>query len=129
MVPKKGSLAYDASKAALNHLLRELAIEMAPLVRVNGVAPATVVQGSSMFPRDRVIASLRKYGIRFEDSESTEALTDKLAKFYADRTLTRSPITPGDQAEAYFVLLSDRFSKTTGQLVPVDGGLHEAFLR
>jgi enoyl-[acyl-carrier-protein] reductase (NADH) len=52
-----------------------------------------------------------------------------LAKFYADRTLTRSPITPGDQAEAYFVLLSDRFSKTTGQLVPVDGGLHEAFLR
>lgn len=129
VVPKKGSLAYDASKAALNHLLRELAIEMAPLVRVNGVAPATVVQGSSMFPRDRVIASLRKYGIRFADSESTEALTDKLAKFYADRTLTRSPITPGDQAEAYFVLLSDRFSKTTGQLVPVDGGLQEAFLR
>jgi len=129
VVPKQGSLAYDASKAALNHLLRELAIEMAPLVRVNGVAPATVVQGSSMFPRDRVIASLRKYGIRFEDSESVEALTDKLANFYADRTLTRSPITPGDQAEAYFVLLSDRFSKTTGQLVPVDGGLHEAFLR
>jgi rhamnulose-1-phosphate aldolase/alcohol dehydrogenase len=129
VVPKKGSLAYDASKAALNHLLRELAIEMAPLVRVNGVAPATVVQGSSMFPRDRVIASLKKYGIRFEDSESTESLTDKLANFYAARTLTRSPITPGDQAEAYFVLLSDRLSKTTGQVVPVDGGLHEAFLR
>lgn len=82
-----------------------------------------------MFPRDRVIASLKKYGIQFDDSESTEALTDKLAKFYADRTLTRSPITPGDQAEAYFVLLSDRFSKSTGQLVPVDGGLQEAFLR
>lgn len=129
VVPKKGSLAYDASKAALNHLLRELAIEMAPLVRVNGVAPATVVQGSSMFPRDRVIASLKKYGIQFDDSESTESLTDKLAKFYADRTLTRSPITPGDQAEAYFVLLSDRLGKTTGQVVPVDGGLHEAFLR
>lgn len=129
VVPKKGSLAYDASKAALNHLLRELAIEMAPLVRVNGIAPATVVQGSSMFPRDRVIASLKKYGIRFDVSESTEALTEKLAKFYADRTLTRSPITPGNQAEAYFVLLSDRLSKTTGQIVPVDGGLHEAFLR
>ncbi|HEY5233952.1 MAG TPA: bifunctional rhamnulose-1-phosphate aldolase/short-chain dehydrogenase, partial [Verrucomicrobiae bacterium] len=54
-VAKKGSVAYDVSKAAGNHLVRELAIELAPLVRVNGVAPATVVQGSAMFPRDRVI--------------------------------------------------------------------------
>src|SRR6185369_14400303 len=35
VVAKKGSLAYDTSKAAANHLVRELAIEMAPLVRVN----------------------------------------------------------------------------------------------
>ena len=60
-VAKKGSVAYDTSKAAANHLVRELAIELAPLVRVNGVAPATVVQGSSMFPRERVIGSLSKY--------------------------------------------------------------------
>src|SRR5262245_29302681 len=59
VVPKKGSLAYDTAKAAANHLVRELAMEMAPLVRVNAVAPATVVKGSTMFPRDRVIASLR----------------------------------------------------------------------
>ena len=57
VVAKKGSLAYDTSKAAANHLVRELAIEMSPLVRVNAVAPATVVKGSTMFPRDRVIAS------------------------------------------------------------------------
>jgi len=50
-------------------------------------------------------------------------------QFYADRTLTRSPITPADQAEAYFLLIADRLSKTTGQIVTVDGGLHEAFLR
>ena len=62
-VAKKGSVAYDVSKAAGNHLVRELAIELAPLVRVNGVAPATVVQGSAMFPRDRVIGSLAKYNI------------------------------------------------------------------
>jgi NAD(P)-dependent dehydrogenase (short-subunit alcohol dehydrogenase family) len=54
-VSKKGSVAYDTSKAAANHLIRELAIELSPLVRVNGLAPATVVEGSSMFPRDRVI--------------------------------------------------------------------------
>jgi rhamnulose-1-phosphate aldolase/alcohol dehydrogenase len=46
VVAKKGSLAYDTSKAAANHLVRELAVEMAPLVRVNGVAPATVVRAA-----------------------------------------------------------------------------------
>ncbi|MGB8354274.1 MAG: bifunctional rhamnulose-1-phosphate aldolase/short-chain dehydrogenase [Chthoniobacteraceae bacterium] len=128
-VAKKGSLAYDTSKAAANHLVRELAIELAPLVRVNGVAPATVVQGSAMFPRDRVIGSLAKYNIPYTDDEATESLVSKLAKFYADRTLTKVPITPADQAEAYFLLVSKRLSKTTGQVITVDGGLHEAFLR
>ena len=128
-VAKKGSVAYDTSKAAANHLVREMAMELAPLVRVNGVAPATVVQGSAMFPRERVIGSLAKYNIPFKDDEATESLVGKLAQFYADRTLTKSPITPADQAEAYFLLVSSRLSKTTGQIVTVDGGLHEAFLR
>ena len=39
------------------------------------------------------------------------------------------PITPADQAEAYFLLVTNRLSKTTGQVITVDGGLHEAFLR
>lgn len=128
-VAKKASLAYDTSKAAANHLVRELAIELAPLVRVNGVAPATVVQGSAMFPRDRVIGSLAKYGISYRADEPTEALVARLAQFYADRTLTKSTITPVDLAEAYFLLVSQRLSKTTGQILAVDGGLHEAFLR
>ena len=129
VVAKKGSVAYDCSKAAANHLVRELAIELAPTVRVNGVAPATVVQGSAMFPRDRVIGSLAKYNIPYTDDEATESLVKKLAQFYADRTLTKAPITPADQAEAYFLLVSQRLSKTTGQIITVDGGLHEAFLR
>jgi len=128
-VAKKGSLAYDTSKAAANHLVRELAMELSPLVRVNGVAPATVVQGSAMFPRDRVIGSLAKYHIPYTEDEATDSLVGKLAQFYADRTLTKSPITPADQAEAYFLLVSKRLSKTTGQILTVDGGLHEAFLR
>ena len=128
-VSKKGSLAYDASKAAANHLVRELAIELAPLVRVNGLAPATVVEGSSMFPRDRVISSLSKYNIPYSEDEDTEALRDKLAEFYANRTLTKSPIRLADQAEVAYLLASDRLNKTTGQIISVDGGLHEAFLR
>ncbi|QQS47442.1 MAG: bifunctional rhamnulose-1-phosphate aldolase/short-chain dehydrogenase [Acidobacteriota bacterium] len=129
VVAKKGSLAYDASKAAANHLVRELAIELAPLVRVNAVAPATVVKGSTMFPRDRVIASLTKYAIAFSEDEDTEALRGKLADFYAKRSLTQSPIEPEDQAEAIFLLVSRRLSKTTGHVIPVDGGLQDGFLR
>jgi rhamnose utilization protein RhaD (predicted bifunctional aldolase and dehydrogenase)/NAD(P)-dependent dehydrogenase (short-subunit alcohol dehydrogenase family) len=129
VVPKKGSEAYDTSKSALNHLIRELAVGLAPLVRVNGIAPATVVAGSTMFPRDRVMHSLEKYGIAFADSESTDALRDKLANFYAQRTLTRRPILPKDCAEAIVWLLSDASAKTTGHIIPVDGGLSEAYLR
>jgi NAD(P)-dependent dehydrogenase (short-subunit alcohol dehydrogenase family) len=128
-VSKKGSLAYDASKAAANHIVRELAITLAPLVNVNALAPATVVQGSSMFPRDRVISSLSKYGIAFTEDETTESLRNKLAEFYAQRTLSKQAITPDDQAEAAYVLISGQLGKTTGQVISVDGGLHEAFLR
>lgn len=129
VVAKRGSLAYDVSKAAGNHLVRELAIELAPLVRVNAVAPATVVEGSAMFPRDRVIASLTKYAITFAETESDDELRAKLAGFYARRTLTQSAITPADQAEAVFILLSRRLAKTTGHVIPVDGGLADGFLR
>ncbi len=129
VVAKRGSIAYDTSKAAANHLVRELAIELAPLVRVNGVAPATVVQGSAMFPRKRIIGSLAKYRIAYREDESTASLTEKLAQFYAERTLTKSPITPGDVAEACVMLVGGKLCKTTGQIIAVDGGLPEAFLR
>jgi len=129
VVPKKGSEAYDTSKAALSHLIRELAIKLSPLVRVNGVAPATVVAGSTMFPRDRVIQSLQKYKIDFSETESTEALRTKLANFYAQRTLTNRPILPQDCANAIVWLAGDQSGKTTGHVIPVDGGLPEAFLR
>jgi len=129
VVAKKGSLAYDTSKAAANHLVRELAIELAPRVRVNAVAPATVVKGSTMFPRERVAASLTKYGIAFEESDTTEVLRDRLGAFYAQRTLTQAAIDPEDQAEAIFLLLSRRLAKTTGHVLPVDGGLQDGFLR
>ncbi|NND66897.1 MAG: SDR family oxidoreductase, partial [Halioglobus sp.] len=49
--------------------------------------------------------------------------------FYAGRTLTQQAITPEDQAEAAFLLISGQLAKTTGQVLSVDGGLHEAFLR
>jgi rhamnose utilization protein RhaD (predicted bifunctional aldolase and dehydrogenase)/NAD(P)-dependent dehydrogenase (short-subunit alcohol dehydrogenase family) len=129
IVPKKGTEAYDTSKTALNHLIRELAVGLGPLVRVNGIAPATVVAGSTMFPRDRVIHSLGKYKIDFSESESTEELRTKLADYYAQRTLTRRPILPQDCARAIVWLAGDESAKTTGHIIPVDGGLQDAFVR
>jgi rhamnulose-1-phosphate aldolase/alcohol dehydrogenase len=129
VVPKTGSLAYDTSKTAANHLIRELAIQLSPNIRVNGVAPATVVEGSSMFPRDRVKASLKKYNIGFDENEETETLRERLANFYSKRTLTKKPISRDQQAEAICLLMSSRFENTTGHIIPVDGGLVEAFMR
>ncbi len=126
---KQGSEVYDVSKAALSHLIRELAVSLAPDVRVNGISPATVVKGSAMFPRERVIASLTKYNINFQDSFSTEELRDRLASFYAERTLTHKSIDTVDCAEAVLFLASPRSRCTTGHLIPVDGGLGDAFLR
>jgi NAD(P)-dependent dehydrogenase (short-subunit alcohol dehydrogenase family) len=96
---------------------------------VNGIAPATVVAGSTMFPRDRVIQSLQKYKIEFAESEPTEDLRSKLADFYAQRTLTKRPILPQDCAQAILWLAGEKSAKTTGHIIPVDGGLTEAFLR
>lgn len=129
VVPKRGSEAYDLSKTAVSHLVRELAVSLAPRTRVNGISPATVIKGSTMFPRERVINSLRKYKITFEEGLSDQELRTLLANFYAKRTLTGSAIDPKDCAEAILFLAGPKSRCTTGHLIPVDGGLVEAFLR
>jgi NAD(P)-dependent dehydrogenase (short-subunit alcohol dehydrogenase family) len=129
VVAKRGSEAYDVSKAAVSHLVRELAVTLSPKVRVNGISPATVVKGSTMFPRDRVKASLTKYKIPFNDSASDDELRTLLAQFYAQRTLTHQPIDPKDCAAAILFLAGPLAPCTTGHLIPVDGGLTEAYLR
>jgi rhamnose utilization protein RhaD (predicted bifunctional aldolase and dehydrogenase)/NAD(P)-dependent dehydrogenase (short-subunit alcohol dehydrogenase family) len=129
VVAKRGSEAYDVSKAALSHLVRELAISYAPKIRVNGISPATVVKGSTMFPRDRVIASLKKYNLPFTEAMTDDELRNELARFYAKRTLTHQPIDPKDCAQAILFLASPLARCTSGHLIPVDGGLVEAYLR
>ena len=129
VVAKRGSEAYDVSKAALSHLVRELAVSLAPKVRVNGISPATVVKGSTMFPRDRVIASLKKYKLPFDENDTDDGLRNELAQFYATRTLTHQAIDPKDCAQAIMFLAGPLARCTTGHLIPVDGGLTEAYLR
>jgi NAD(P)-dependent dehydrogenase (short-subunit alcohol dehydrogenase family) len=71
----------------------------------------------------------QKYKIAYSEDESTESLRSKLAEFYAQRTITRRPILPDDCANAICFLAGDLSARTTGHVIPVDGGLPEAFLR
>ena len=123
-------LAYDTSKAAANHLVRELAVELSPLVRVNGVARRDRRAGQRDVPR--ATASSVRYcedSIPYKEDEPTDA-REKLAQFYADRTLTKYTNHTRRPGRGVFSLhVSERLSKTTGQVITVDGGLHEAFLR
>jgi NAD(P)-dependent dehydrogenase (short-subunit alcohol dehydrogenase family) len=76
-----------------------------------------------------VIASLDKYGIAHEAGATDERLRSQLANFYAQRTLTHQPIDPEVCAAAVLFLAGPQSRCTTGHLIPVDGGLTEAFLR
>jgi len=109
--------------------VRELAVTYSPKIRVNGISPATVVKGSTMFPRDRVIASLKKYNLPCDEAATDDGLRNELARFYAKRTLTHVPIDPKDCAQAILFLAGPHTPCTTGHIIPVDGGLTEAFLR
>jgi pteridine reductase len=96
LVPWRGFAAYSASKAALVRLTECLALELAPEVRVNAVAPGTV-----LWPEDYPAA---------------------LRKKLASRIPLRRAGTPEDVAAAVRYLAESPF--VTGAILPVDGGRH-----
>jgi NAD(P)-dependent dehydrogenase (short-subunit alcohol dehydrogenase family) len=91
--------AYNASKAAVIHLTRQLAVEMGPTVRVNAIAPAVV---KTKFAR-----------ALYEGRE------DEVASHYPLKRLGR----PEDTAKLAAFLLSDDASWITGETVTIDGGI------
>jgi NAD(P)-dependent dehydrogenase (short-subunit alcohol dehydrogenase family) len=91
--------AYNASKAALIHLTRQLAQELGPGVRVNGIAPAVV---KTDFAR-----------ALYENNEEAVAARYPLKRLGA----------PADTAKLAAFLLSDDASWITGQTVVIDGGI------
>lgn len=100
---RPGFGAYASSKAAANHLARSLALEWAPLVRVNAVAP--VATDTAMLPS-------------FLGREDPEA---RRAAFVASIPLGRLA-QPEDVADAILFLASDASRFITGVVLPVDGG-------
>jgi NAD(P)-dependent dehydrogenase (short-subunit alcohol dehydrogenase family) len=112
--------AYAAAKADQAHQVRLLAAELGEHdVRVNGVNPDAVVQGSGIFSGDWLERRAAAYGVAPE----------KLGEFYAGRTLLGTEVLPEHVADAVFVLVAGQLSRTTGLLIPVDGGVAPAFLR
>ena len=120
LAPGKDFGAYSASKAAQAQLSRILAIEGAEDgIRVNLVNPDGVFQESGLWSKE----------IREERAKAHGIAIEKLEAFYAQRNLLKLKILPGDVAEAVLFFASDRSSKTTGAILPVDGGVREAFPR
>jgi len=129
-VAKRGSEAYDVSKAALSHLVRELAVR--PLAPGFASMPSRRPPSSRAprcSPATGVRASLAKYNIPFEESLSDEELRTLLARLLRQRTLTHQPIEPGRLRRSHPLPRRPRSRCTSGHLIPVDGGLPEAFLR
>ena len=112
--------AYGAAKAAELHLARCLAEELGPHgIRVNVVNPDAVLSGSRIWSSDWRESRARNYGIEAED----------LPAFYRKRTLLGVNIEPADVAAAITYLASPQAAKTTGAMLPVDGGVGAAFPR
>ena len=112
--------AYSASKAAQVQLSRVLAIEGAKnKVRVNMINPDGIFESSGLWSKKVRKERASAYGIRL----------DQLEDFYAERNLLKSRIYAEDVAEAVLFFASDRSAKTTGAILPVDGGVREAFPR
>jgi NAD(P)-dependent dehydrogenase (short-subunit alcohol dehydrogenase family) len=102
LAPQRMLGAYNVSKAALHHLVRQLALELAPTVRVNAVAAAVV--------RTRLAAAL------YADDPAAAAALHPLGRLGE----------PEDVARAVAFLLSDAADWITGVVLPVDGGLSGA---
>jgi rhamnulose-1-phosphate aldolase/alcohol dehydrogenase len=114
------NVGYSATKADQAHQVRLLAAELGEHgIRVNGVNPDGVVQGSGIFAGGWGAQRAATYGIE----------EDELGAFYAQRTLLKREVLPDHVANAVAALCSDEFSHTTGLLVPVDAGVAAAFLR
>jgi rhamnulose-1-phosphate aldolase/alcohol dehydrogenase len=114
------NIAYSATKADQAHQVRLLAAELGEHgVKVNGVNPDGVVQGSGIFASGWGANRAAVYGVEEKD----------LGKFYAQRTILKREVLPEHIANAVFVLCGPELTHTTGLHIPVDAGVAAAFLR
>jgi rhamnulose-1-phosphate aldolase/alcohol dehydrogenase len=120
LAPGREFGAYSAAKAAEAQLCRVVAIECGEYgIRANMVNPDAVFKDSRLWSPE----------LRRRRAEAHGISEEELQEFYRKRNLLQVPVFPEDVAEAALWLASDRSCKTTGAMIPVDGGVREAFAR
>ncbi|WP_299057452.1 bifunctional aldolase/short-chain dehydrogenase [uncultured Polaribacter sp.] len=119
LVAGPNNVAYGTAKAAQQHMVRLLAAELAKdKVRVNTVNPDGVIVGSKIWEGAWAEGRAKANGITVEE----------LPAFYAKRNLLNEIITPADIANGVFSLVGI-LDKSTGNIINVDGGMANAFVR
>jgi rhamnulose-1-phosphate aldolase/alcohol dehydrogenase len=120
LVSGPNNAAYGSAKAAQLHLSRLSAAELGKdKIRVNVVNPDAVISGSNIWSGGWAEGRAKAYGIKVEE----------LPQYYAGRTLLNEIILPEDIANACFAFVSGLLNKSTGNMLNVDGGIANAFVR
>jgi rhamnulose-1-phosphate aldolase/alcohol dehydrogenase len=120
LVSGPNNAGYGSAKAAQLHLSRLNAAELGKdKIRVNVVNPDAVISGSNIWSGGWAEGRAKAYGIKVEE----------LPAYYASRTLLNEIILPEDIANACFALTSGLLNKSTGNVLNVDGGIANSFVR
>ena len=118
--PGAGFGAYSVSKAGMVQLMRIAALEGGPIgIRANAVNPDAVFDNSRLWDD----------GLREERAAAHGIAPEELEDFYAARNILKRRVTTADVARTAAFLLSEASSRTTGAVIPVDGGVAGAFPR
>ncbi|MCB0629350.1 MAG: bifunctional aldolase/short-chain dehydrogenase [Saprospiraceae bacterium] len=119
LVAGPNNVGYGTAKAAQQHMTRLLAAEVAAdKIRVNTVNPDGVIVGSKIWEGEWAEGRAKAYGITVEE----------LPAYYAKRNLLNEIIYPDDIANGVFALVAI-LDKSTGNIINVDGGMANAFVR
>jgi rhamnulose-1-phosphate aldolase/alcohol dehydrogenase len=120
LVSGPNNAGYGSAKAAQLHLSRLNAAELGgDKIRVNTVNPDAVIADSNIWAGGWAEGRAKAYGIKIEE----------LPAYYAKRTLLNEAILPDDIANACFAFVGGLLSKSTGNVLNVDGGVAMAFVR
>lgn len=119
LVAGPNNVGYGTAKAAQQHMTRLLAAELGiEKIRVNTVNPDGVIIGSKIWEGKWAEGRAKANNISVEE----------LPAFYAKRNLMHEIIRPDDIADAVFALTAI-LDKSTGNIINVDGGMANAFVR
>lgn len=120
LVSGPNNLGYGSAKASQTHMTRLLAAELGEYgIRVNTVNPDAVIKGSNIWNNGWAEGRAKAYGIT----------VDELPAHYAKRTLLNAILERKDIAKAVLVFVDGSLSKSTGNIINVDGGIAAAFVR